>query len=399
GKDSLYYTYCDYQGNLIAVTDAAGTVKERYAYDPWGQRVNPASWGEKDTRTSFLFSRGYTLHEHLDEFGLINMNGRMYDPLVAQFLSPDPYVQAPGNWYNYNRYAYCMNNPLIYTDPSGEFIFTVLSAIFCPWALPAAIYVDFFTDAGYQLQKTVSPVAFHVDLRSGSNQGGIGIDVSVGVPQMFPLSYRVHGGATYYWKNEDMLGNNMSGWETRYGAEWGISGNMFGVPATLTYSGTTYNSKWSGKQTTNQYMLGTPFINMKYENDMKPEGLRKYVPFVPKGDGDRYRTAAAQINVGPLGIGINLITGDAGLDREKYLDGKNYIANGEYNPDQYRMGVFYFRAGPFRFGRNSENVRHVFQNRFAHDFMTGGETKWFRVLDLKPRWWWQFGYSGGGTLW
>jgi hypothetical protein len=49
--------------------------------------------------------------------------------------------------------------------------------------------------------------------------------------------------------------------------------------------------------------------------------------------------------------------------------------------------------------RNSENVRHVFQNRFAHDFMTGGETKWFRVLDLQPRWWWGFGYSGGGTLW
>ncbi|MDR2926827.1 MAG: FG-GAP-like repeat-containing protein, partial [Cytophagaceae bacterium] len=129
GKDSLYYTYCDYQGNLLTVTDAAGTVKERYAYDPWGQRVNPASWGEKDTRTSFLFSRGYTMHEHLDEFGLINMNGRMYDPLVAQFLSPDPYVQAPGTWYNYNRYAYCMNNPLLYSDPSGEFFWAAIPLI------------------------------------------------------------------------------------------------------------------------------------------------------------------------------------------------------------------------------------------------------------------------------
>jgi RHS repeat-associated protein len=128
GKDSLYYTYCDYQGNLLAVTDAAGTIKERYAYDPWGQRVNPSNWGEKDTRTSFLFSRGYTMHEHLDDFELINMNGRMYDPLVAQFLSPAPYVQAPGNWYNYNRYAYCMNNPLIYTDPSGE-VFGIDDAI------------------------------------------------------------------------------------------------------------------------------------------------------------------------------------------------------------------------------------------------------------------------------
>jgi hypothetical protein len=36
------------------------------------------------------------------------------------FLSPDPYLQMPGNWLNYNRYSYCLNNPFKYTDPSGE---------------------------------------------------------------------------------------------------------------------------------------------------------------------------------------------------------------------------------------------------------------------------------------
>ena len=83
--DSLYVTYCDFQGNLLAVTDHAGNVKERYAYDPWGHRVNPNDHKQKDTRQSFLFSRGYTMHEHLDEYGLINMNDRMYDPLMGQF--------------------------------------------------------------------------------------------------------------------------------------------------------------------------------------------------------------------------------------------------------------------------------------------------------------------------
>jgi hypothetical protein len=34
-------------------------------------------------------------------------------------MSPDPFIQAPDNWVNYNRYGYCLNNPLIYTDPSG----------------------------------------------------------------------------------------------------------------------------------------------------------------------------------------------------------------------------------------------------------------------------------------
>ena len=81
GQDNLYYTHCDYQGNLMAVTDATGSVKERYAYDAWGLRKNPDNWSQTDTRISFLSSRGYTMHslsrlsgKHLDDFGLINMN-------------------------------------------------------------------------------------------------------------------------------------------------------------------------------------------------------------------------------------------------------------------------------------------------------------------------------------
>jgi RHS repeat-associated protein len=69
------------------------------------------------------------MHEHLDEFQLINMNGRVYDPLTAQFLSPDPYVQAPGDWLNYNRYGYAFGNPFKYTDPSGEWIHILIGAI------------------------------------------------------------------------------------------------------------------------------------------------------------------------------------------------------------------------------------------------------------------------------
>ena len=75
--------------------------------------------GTKDNGNNLIISRGYTGHEHLDMFGIINMNGRVYDPTTAMFMSPDPFVSLPGDWLNYNRYAYVLDNPMRYTDPSG----------------------------------------------------------------------------------------------------------------------------------------------------------------------------------------------------------------------------------------------------------------------------------------
>jgi hypothetical protein len=59
----------------------------------------------------------------------IHMNGRIYDPVLARFLSADIVVQMPGAITSYNRYAYVMNNPLAYTDPSGYFIEEIIVAI------------------------------------------------------------------------------------------------------------------------------------------------------------------------------------------------------------------------------------------------------------------------------
>jgi len=88
------------------------SVKFSASYDAWGnQTISTNAIG---------LSRGYTGHEHWNIFGLIDMNGRFYDPLLGRFLSPDPYVQMPENPQNFNRYSYCLNNPLKYTDPSGE---------------------------------------------------------------------------------------------------------------------------------------------------------------------------------------------------------------------------------------------------------------------------------------
>jgi RHS repeat-associated protein len=103
----------------MALTNTNGTVVEKYSYDAFGNRRNPLNWSQPDTRTNLMLDRGYTGHEHLDGAHIINMNGRMYDPIVGRMLSPDPILQNPYSTQNYNRYSYVVNNPLKYTDPTG----------------------------------------------------------------------------------------------------------------------------------------------------------------------------------------------------------------------------------------------------------------------------------------
>ena len=114
----MYYIHKDNMGSFDKVTNESGVVVDRYSFDAWGNRHNYDNWTLSDNSTH-LFSRGYTGHEHLDKFGLINMNGRLYDSKLGRFLSPDPVLQDPSNTQNYNRYSYCLNNPFRYYDPSG----------------------------------------------------------------------------------------------------------------------------------------------------------------------------------------------------------------------------------------------------------------------------------------
>ncbi len=118
-QKEMYYIHKDYLGSYQSVTDEEGNLVEELSFDPWGRRRNPSDWSYNNVPENNLFDRGYTGHEHLNRFGLINMNGRMYDPYLARFLSPDPIIQNPKYSQNLNRYSYVLNNPLKYVDPSG----------------------------------------------------------------------------------------------------------------------------------------------------------------------------------------------------------------------------------------------------------------------------------------
>ncbi len=162
-----------------------------------------------------------------------------------------------------------LNNPLMYTDPTGELLFGLL----------------FFTDVGYEIQKYISPIAFKVDLNFGTHQNGIGFDVSVGVPKSFPYAYRENWGATYFTKSY----GDYQGWETRKGWEESFLG--------VWHEGQTVYTSGEFSQTTGFISAGIPKLaGFTSSNDLW-------------GDkGDRYRTAHAEINALGFSIGLSLFT-------------------------------------------------------------------------------------------
>lgn len=147
GISRLLYISRDYLGSITHITDVNKALQAEYSYDAWGRMRNPVNLVvyALGTEPALLLNRGYTGHEHLKEFGLINMNARLYDALIGRMISPDSY--AGNGLYSdaLNRYAYANNNPLYYTDPDGNFVFAALIPILIAAvkgaAIASAVYV------------------------------------------------------------------------------------------------------------------------------------------------------------------------------------------------------------------------------------------------------------------
>ena len=117
---SVYYYHADHLGSLRVATDVAGARVQTVNYYPFGEI--------RDNSGIVDLPYKFTGQEYDPETGLYYYGARFYDPALGRFITPDSIVQAPEDPQSLNRYAYCRNNPLAYTDPTGHFPFFVLFA-------------------------------------------------------------------------------------------------------------------------------------------------------------------------------------------------------------------------------------------------------------------------------
>ena len=117
------YVVGDHLDSVTTLTDTTSPnpqVVERDSYDAWGKRRNPDGTDTSGCTLTSVTTRGFTDHEMLDQFCLVNMNARVYDPRLGRFLSADTFVSNPFDFNGYNRYGYLRQNPLNATDPTGH---------------------------------------------------------------------------------------------------------------------------------------------------------------------------------------------------------------------------------------------------------------------------------------
>jgi RHS repeat-associated protein len=115
----------DHLGSSDAIVNGlTGSLNVRESFSPFGLRRQsnwtagvPSYWDQVAITESTR--HGFTSHEHLDNVGLIHMNGRVYDPVTGRFLSVDPDAGNPGSSQRLNPYSYVGNRPLVATDPTG----------------------------------------------------------------------------------------------------------------------------------------------------------------------------------------------------------------------------------------------------------------------------------------
>ncbi|MDR2084293.1 MAG: hypothetical protein LBP67_04795 [Bacteroidales bacterium] len=382
--DKMLYLLKDHLGSVVKVLSINNNsirVEESFSYDVWGNRRNPITWANTNITTPIYIYKGFTGHEHIEGFGLIHMKGRVYDPALGLFLSPDPYVQS-ATAMGFNRYSYCMGNPLMYTDPDGE-------------TLGMAAYVFFYTcfffsnldnqpfqtafNETNEVMTGLSEATQWTIYESDGHKVSVGFDM-LGLGVYAGYSYTWGSGSAYLSVGYSLMGEfnagvgvsqNIKDFNVSLGAGYG--NNHWGWNSSLTYKGyglgygqTYYGNAVGQDGNPNNQMVGQASVffpggSLRIENDFFGDGL------------DRWRSSAIEISIGDFVFGKTVYTNSPyrsesdmiyDEDYESRIFGKN--KKGTYNDSKVFSSPFYvgYKSGNRieRIGINHPMVQDITQN-------------------------------------
>ncbi|XYH97990.1 RHS repeat-associated core domain-containing protein [Sorangium sp. So ce1128] len=189
------YLHPDALGTTDVVTNAAGGVNERRRYDVFGRRLDSGSRS---------LTRGFTGHEEDAFENLVNMKGRIYDPVIGRFLHPDPVNSDMLSTQRFNGYSYVLNNPLRYVDPTGFDEQSLMDSIgsFPPsdevWL---RVWIVETAQAENEKKKAAKPTPEGDESKSTSSQGA----------SAEPVAWDAQGPGTPEWLDPERAGGGASG--------------------------------------------------------------------------------------------------------------------------------------------------------------------------------------------
>ena len=114
-NNTLYYYVLNAQGDVVRIVNSSRSVVASYTYDPWGKIIS-SSGTLADINP--LRYRGYYYDS---ETGFYYLQSRYYDPEIGRFINADSYASTDATGLlSTNMFAYCENDPVNKSDPSGE---------------------------------------------------------------------------------------------------------------------------------------------------------------------------------------------------------------------------------------------------------------------------------------
>ena len=111
----VYYYVLNAQGDVVRIVDGSRNVVASYSYDPWGKLLSSSG---TLANVNPLRYRGYYYDS---ETGFYYLQSRYYDPAIGRFINADSYASTDATGLlSTNMFAYCENDPVNKSDPSGE---------------------------------------------------------------------------------------------------------------------------------------------------------------------------------------------------------------------------------------------------------------------------------------